>query len=95
MAQAAMIHNKIPRKMSFKLALQMICSFRQNGMLCDSNEYYLYLLKSIAYKDVNNRPGRSEPRRVKRRKIFGEVRFLIPHPLQSSWQKCYKHNKYG
>jgi hypothetical protein len=67
MTQAAIIHNKIPRKMSFKLALQMICSFRQNGMLCDSNEYYLYLLKSIAYKDVNNRPGRSEPRRVKRR----------------------------
>lgn len=68
MAQAAQTHQKNPRHLSFKLALQVIDAFRQAGVfgegLCDR---YEQLLEAIAYKTVGNRPGRREPRRVKRR----------------------------
>lgn len=68
MAQSASAHNKTPRQLSFKLALQMIGAFRQAGIFCEDNrEAYDYLLKAIAHQTVGDRPGRSEPRRVKRR----------------------------
>jgi hypothetical protein len=68
MAQAALIHNKKPREISFKLALQMINAFRQAGILSEKNkDNYLRLLKAICYKKIGNRPGRREPRRIKRR----------------------------
>lgn len=68
MAQAAQAHQKNPRHMSFKLALQVIIAFRQAGVLREGQRVmYDQLLEAIAYKTVGNRPGRHEPRRVKRR----------------------------
>lgn len=68
MLKAAIAHKKNPRELSFKLALQVIDSFSQRGLLSNIDEkIYLDLLKIIAYKKVGNRAGRSEPRRVKRR----------------------------
>jgi len=67
MAQAAEIYQRNPRKMSFKLALQMIAAFRQAGLLSEKNKIYMNFLKAIAYKKVGDRSGRSEPRMVKRR----------------------------
>jgi hypothetical protein len=68
MLDAAILCGKKPRNLSFKLALQAIGSFRQAGIFNIKNDIaYFHLLKSIAYKAVNNRPGRLEPRRVKRR----------------------------
>jgi hypothetical protein len=68
MAQAAIGHDKIPREISFKLALQVFYAFRQAGLLCDGDyKNYDRMLKAIAYKRINNRPGRIEPRMVKRR----------------------------
>jgi hypothetical protein len=68
MAQAACLHNKKPRELSFKLALHVIKSFRESGIFSESNEkIYGALLKAIVQKKVGNRPGRQEPRRVKRR----------------------------
>jgi hypothetical protein len=68
MAQAAITHNRNPREISFKLALQMIDAFRQAGILSEKNkENYMRLLKAICYKKIGNRPGRREPRRIKRR----------------------------
>lgn len=68
MAQAAITHDKNPREISFKLALQMIDAFRQAGILSEKNEAdYMRILKAICYKKVGNRPGRREPRRIKRR----------------------------
>ena len=80
MAQAAMIHNKKPRNLSFKLALQVLRAFRQAGILQDNQEqYYVELLKAIAYKTIGNRPGRWEPRRVKRRpKPYALLSSFIP-----------------
>ncbi len=66
-AQSANRYSKKPRELSFKLALQMIYAFRQAGIFCDKSETYYCLLKAIAYKTIGNRPGRIEPRRVKRR----------------------------
>jgi hypothetical protein len=68
MTQAAHAHNKKPRELSFKGALHVIKSFRERGMLSESNaKFYSVLLKAIARKIVGNRPGRQEPRVVKRR----------------------------
>ena len=68
MAQAAIKHDKIPRQLSFKLALQVIFSFRQAGIFCENDEgVYNKMLQAIVHKKVGNRPGRSEPRMVKRR----------------------------
>ena len=68
MLDAAILYGKKPRNLSFKLALQTVESFRQAGIFNVKNDFaYSCLLKSIAYKTVNNRPGRLEPRRVKRR----------------------------
>lgn len=68
MAQAAVKHDKTPRELSFKLAMQLIFAFRQAGILSEKSEArYEQLLRAIVSKKVGNRPGRSEPRMVKRR----------------------------
>lgn len=68
MAQAANIHNKHPRTLSFSLAVQAIQSFRNAQIFCEHKaEVYKKILKVIASKTVGNRPGRREPRAVKRR----------------------------
>lgn len=68
MVQAAISYNKKPRYLSFKLAMQTINSFRQAGIFNEKNVVaYQALLRAVAYKTIGNRPGRSEPRKVKRR----------------------------
>jgi hypothetical protein len=68
MAQAAWAHGKQITSLSFKLTLQLIKAFQQAGLLNYKNpEQYEYLLEAIVYKKVANRPGRQEPRCVKRR----------------------------
>ena len=68
MAQAAIIHDKNPRQMSFKLALQMLCAFRQAGLLSEKNHAaYIAFFQAITYKKIGNQLGRWEPRLVKRR----------------------------
>jgi len=68
MAQAAIVHNKKPRELSFTKALHLIKSFREAGILSESNDQlYAALLKAISRKVVGNRSGRSEPRVIKRR----------------------------
>ena len=68
MAQAAWVHGKKIAMLSFKLTLQMTKAFQQAGLLSEKNpEIYEKLLEAINYKQVGNRPGRQEPRRVKRR----------------------------
>lgn len=68
MAEAAYFYDKKPRELSFKLALHVIKSFRESGILSVSDKkIYVALLKSIVRKRIGNRPGRQEPRMVKRR----------------------------
>lgn len=65
MTNAALVHEKNPRQLSFKLTLQLILAFRDAGLL--KAEHYDSLLRAISTKTVGNRLGRYEPRRIKRR----------------------------
>jgi hypothetical protein len=68
MMQASVIHQINPKKLSFKLSLQIFLAFRQVEILLERNvEMYAIFLKSITCKKVGNWSGRSEPRMVKRR----------------------------
>ncbi len=68
MMHAAIKHSRTPRQLSFKTALRAVETFREQGVLSIDNEVaYSVLLKSIAHKEVGNRPGRHEPRMIKRR----------------------------
>jgi hypothetical protein len=68
MAQSAIKYGKISRELSFKLALRIIAYFRQICIFSENyNVVYSEILKGITYKKAGNRPGRQEPRKVKRR----------------------------
>ncbi len=66
--QTAWAHGKAIATLSFKLTLQITKAFQQAGLLSEKKpEIHKKLLEAINYKQVGNRPGRQEPRRVKRR----------------------------
>ena len=70
MAQAAQVHDKDPRHLSFKATLQILAAFAHNLRECpDSNLAQVCdtLWKAIVEHPVGNRPDRLEPRRKKRR----------------------------
>jgi Transposase DDE domain len=68
MVHAAIKHNKTPRQLSFKTALRAVEIFRQQGIFTiKDTQKYDALLQAIAHKEVGNRPGRLEPRAIKRR----------------------------
>jgi hypothetical protein len=70
MAQAAAVHDKIPRKLSFTSALNHIENFgsqMQNATEELSQCLEAAMLKAISQHKVGNRPGRKEPRAVKKR----------------------------
>jgi putative transposase len=72
-AGAALVHDKQPRQISFTSTCQyVLASWMQlsSGLIEESRlEDYLYLmLKHIAACEVANRPGRLEPRVLKRRR---------------------------
>lgn len=69
-AAAAEVHGKLPRRISFKGALQALGTFADSLRLaCPRRRTALVeaLLSTIAAQDVGDRPGRIEPRAVKRR----------------------------
>ena len=67
MAQAALIAHQLPRGISFKHTVQMWIAWTQhgNGNQHEDKLYGLFIL--IAQQRVGERPGRVEPRAVKRR----------------------------
>jgi hypothetical protein len=70
MVQAAYKIKISPRKISFKGTLQLLNAFRNKILLTSEeslSELYDELLQCIARRRVGNRPGRCEPRLVKRR----------------------------
>ena len=66
MAQSAALTGLLPRQISFKHTLQIWQVHRQRQHLIE-DEYLLVLCLLIAENCVGNRPGRIEPRKVKRR----------------------------
>lgn len=68
MLQAAVLYQRNPREMSFKLTLQMISAFRQAGMLHEkSRDFYAEFLRAIASKKTGKQKRQGQPRVVKRR----------------------------
>jgi IS4 transposase len=71
MAQAAHQYDVSPRTLSFKGTLQHLNAFKESFLRTDEKHLpivYGYLLEAIASHRVGNRPRRSEPRAVKRRR---------------------------
>ena len=70
MAQSAYQWRIFPREISFKATVQLLNAFREKGLLTgrkNLERIYQNLFKTIAQHRVMNRPGRLEPRVVKRR----------------------------
>lgn len=70
MAEACEKHNALPWKISFKGAIQLVNSFMPfflNSSEKKNKIMYAELLESITKNKIGNRPGRIEPRAVKRR----------------------------
>lgn len=82
MAQAAWCTGKAVSTLSFKLTMQLLRSFDSFALLV-TPEQRDQLAHIIASKTVANRPGRDEPRRVKRRPK--------PFPLLQQARGLYKN----
>lgn len=86
MAQAAYIYGGLPRSISFKGTLQSLNAFQDKISLLPSLRLlalYEALLQGIACHRIGSRPGRNEPRAVKRRpKAF--PRLTQPRTVQSN-----------
>lgn len=70
-AAAAAVHQKIPRHVGFTFTCQTILSswiLLATGAIRDRREYWATVLKQIAANEVADRPGRVEPRALKRRR---------------------------
>lgn len=70
MAQAANRHGIAPCMISFKGAVQLLNAFREKiGHASGTKRTRILdaLLRAIAFHRIGNRPGRAEPRAVKRR----------------------------
>lgn len=67
MATAAMVSHVHPRQLSFKHTLQLWVAWRPHGVNANDEETVAMLMTLIAQTRVGNRPGRIEPRAVKRR----------------------------
>lgn len=99
MAEACYQHNTIPNKVSFKGTVQLLNKFMPHFINSNSEKnkmMYAELLKNIIKNRIGNRPGRVEPRRVKRRpKPFGTLnrpRFIEKAKLQRKMQRLIARN---
>lgn len=66
MTESALLADCMPRQLSFKHSVQLWLTWRLLDGCCD-DDVFVELLKLIAQKRVGRRPGRIEPRAVKRR----------------------------
>lgn len=66
MAEAASRAGALPRQLSFKHAVQLSVEWMARGLSADHDDGQLFVL--IAEHRVGDRPGRFEPRKVKRRR---------------------------
>lgn len=67
MAQSAVLTDCLPRTLSFKHTVQLWLSFTRQRLQTDAGEQIAVLMLLIAERKVGKRPGRVEPRAVKRR----------------------------
>src|ERR1051326_7980746 len=80
LAHAALARQATPRQLSFAGAVDTLDAFRwllARGSAADSQRFVGALLLAVATHRVGNRPGRVEPREVKRRRK-GEKLMMRP-----------------
>jgi hypothetical protein len=88
MAQSALLADQIPRRLSFKHSVQVWLAWPQRGGETDDPGAIHALLIRIAGPRVGQRPGRIEPRAVKRRpKPFSR----LMQPRQVAQQQVREH----
>ena len=88
-AEACLLHSVMPNAVSFKATLQFLNQFMTHfnqGNKAGRHSYEV-LLSTIVKHKVSNRPGRSEPRRVKRRK---KSFALLKNPRQDEIKRLQK-----
>lgn len=93
MAQAACLGHVLPRQLSFKAALQLLRAFEENLRHCPRGRLarrHAYLLAGIAQLKLPHRPGRVEPRAVKRRP---KPRKLLTQPRQVLRERLLKEQQ--
>ena len=96
MAQAAFLGHVLPRQLSFKAALQLIRAFEENLRHAPQGRQTLrraYLLAGIAQLRLPHRPGRVEPRAVKRRPkphaLLTQQRHILKATLLKQQQRIH------
>lgn len=67
MAQAALLADRLPRELSFKHTLQLWVSWGRRDIVASAETLSVFF-QLVAQQTVGNRPGRIEPRAVKRRR---------------------------
>ena len=86
MAQSAVLADILPRQISFKHSLQIWLAFRQQQGDINDDESLVLLCVLIAENTVGHRPGRIEPREVKRRpkpyKVLSEPRNKVREAIR-------------
>jgi putative transposase len=90
-ATAAAVHEKQPRQLGFTLACQAILSswmLLATGSCRDTAELWRLALERIAANEVANRPGRIEPRVLKRRRHRYPLMMRPRHELQRELEKA-------
>ena len=89
MNEAAALCGCEPRSISFRNAVQLWGAWSLNG--CELNEWqWIELLKAIGARRVGNRPGRREPRAVKRRP---KPRPLLDLPRATARTCCHRYER--
>jgi hypothetical protein len=99
MAEACAQHDTIPNHVSFKGTVQLLNKFMPHFIHLSSKKnqiMYAELLKNIVNNRIGNRPGRIEPRRVKKRpKPFDTLnrpRFIEKAKLERKLQRMISRN---
>lgn len=89
MAQAALLTDRLPRHLSFKHTVQLWIAWDHHGNGAEHDEELYGLFILIAQQKVGERPGRIEPRAIKRRPK--------PYPLLTKPREIAKAHvrKYG
>lgn len=89
MLESALLADVLPRALSFKHTLQICLAWHASLMRADDKESIKELLMLVSQQSVGNRPGRIEPRAIKRRPK--------PYPLltQARAEARTKVRKYG
>jgi len=67
MVQSALLADVLPRSLSFKHTLQLWLVWSKIPNQPDDQESVVRLLALVAEQSIGNRPGRIEPRAIKRR----------------------------